>query len=689
MENESAVIPAQDDNATLKVGRKRERETSIEPQTPKGESDDPSTVVETRKRPAAKKNRLESLDEEDSSSPPRSPPLDHPIRADSTLDPDSATTAHPDIEDPPLSQNGPDAPKLREIQKQVKDLSWQDPSASGATPPEEPPTNDHHMRESTASPDKMDTEKAHDIQEIQEKASPVAAMIPLPEEPEKNEEIVVDASAETSEKKQDPVTVPEPSPSQELKPLASPIDITNDQPVATLDIPAPSSRTTPPRRRRSTDSDPPSDTDLTKSPTGGSSRKRKLITRESGFANDTSAHNEETSKRSRDSRQSTLHDEAGDETEGRAPKRVATPPPSGPASPPTSPPKRNGFGSFASAVSPLANVSGNTFGSVASQPKPFVAGFGAYMSSSSPFAKVASTAPAVFGQQSQIQKTSSFTDTTSPTSHQPLSASPSRSSTSINPFVPTSPPARSRSRSPSASSLNKRKSPPPPQVVMGTRAKPGQAFGSYNNARVGFASANASRHSPSPSLDATKANGGESQATEAGTQPNEETKNASWGEMLGSQGNGDVSDDEGKANKKLKVEEVEVTTGEENENTKYQVRAKLFQLDTRGTFKERGTGVLKINVRKSDESGARIVMRADGVYRTILNVLLFPGMHFSVGQDPRYLKLASIENGVPTHYAIRVSNAKVAQELYDNVESYIPSAQQAAGEDDDESDGEV
>ncbi|KAG8959518.1 hypothetical protein FRC03_007886 [Tulasnella sp. 419] len=117
---------------------------------------------------------------------------------------------------------------------------------------------------------------------------------------------------------------------------------------------------------------------------------------------------------------------------------------------------------------------------------------------------------------------------------------------------------------------------------------------------------------------------------------------------------------------------VEVTTGEENENTKYQVRARLYQLDTRGTYKERGTGVLKINVRKSDERGARIVMRTDGVYRLILNVLLFPGIHFRVGQDPRYIRLTSIEYGVPINYAIRVSNAKIAQELYDNIESCIP-----------------
>lgn len=49
-----------------------------------------------------------------------------------------------------------------------------------------------------------------------------------------------------------------------------------------------------------------------------------------------------------------------------------------------------------------------------------------------------------------------------------------------------------------------------------------------------------------------------------------------------------------------------MTTGEENEDTRHQVRARLYQLDDRGSYKERGTGILKINVRKNDGSTARI-----------------------------------------------------------------------------------
>lgn len=49
-----------------------------------------------------------------------------------------------------------------------------------------------------------------------------------------------------------------------------------------------------------------------------------------------------------------------------------------------------------------------------------------------------------------------------------------------------------------------------------------------------------------------------------------------------------------------------MTTGEEDEDTRHQVRGKLFQLDAARAYKERGMGILKIKVRKSSETGARL-----------------------------------------------------------------------------------
>ena len=47
-------------------------------------------------------------------------------------------------------------------------------------------------------------------------------------------------------------------------------------------------------------------------------------------------------------------------------------------------------------------------------------------------------------------------------------------------------------------------------------------------------------------------------------------------------------------------------TGEENEDTIFQVRGKLYALSDQNQWKERGTGLLKLNVRKSDAGGARL-----------------------------------------------------------------------------------
>lgn len=47
-----------------------------------------------------------------------------------------------------------------------------------------------------------------------------------------------------------------------------------------------------------------------------------------------------------------------------------------------------------------------------------------------------------------------------------------------------------------------------------------------------------------------------------------------------------------------------VTTGEEDEDTVFQARSKLF-VNEKG-WKERGVGLLKLNVQRSDGSGARL-----------------------------------------------------------------------------------
>lgn len=51
-------------------------------------------------------------------------------------------------------------------------------------------------------------------------------------------------------------------------------------------------------------------------------------------------------------------------------------------------------------------------------------------------------------------------------------------------------------------------------------------------------------------------------------------------------------------------------TGEEEDLTIFQTRAKLYTQDENFAYKERGTGLLKVNVRRRDGEGARIGMLA-------------------------------------------------------------------------------
>ena len=49
-----------------------------------------------------------------------------------------------------------------------------------------------------------------------------------------------------------------------------------------------------------------------------------------------------------------------------------------------------------------------------------------------------------------------------------------------------------------------------------------------------------------------------------------------------------------------------VLTGEEDEETIHQVRGKLYVLCPQNQWKERGTGQLRLNVRRFDGGGARL-----------------------------------------------------------------------------------
>ncbi|KAF8324335.1 uncharacterized protein EI90DRAFT_3130031 [Cantharellus anzutake] len=218
------------------------------------------------------------------------------------------------------------------------------------------------------------------------------------------------------------------------------------------------------------------------------------------------------------------------------------------------------------------------------------------------------------------------------------------------PEAPKSPRTKTRSSPPTkACTASSPKSPSP--GLVGSIPRSGTAFGSYAK--------------PTSMLGATASPPKED---EGKSEKPHSSEKSSFNDILAEKG----VDTEEPAETKPAIEEVDLHTGEEDEETLQQTRAKLYTMDARDTYKERGTGTLKVNVRKSDGRGARIIMRAEGVFRLLLNASLFAGMPCAIGQDPKFIKLSILEDGRFVHHAIKVGNPKIAQDLVDTILANLP-----------------
>ncbi|KAJ7255429.1 hypothetical protein B0H12DRAFT_1202147 [Mycena haematopus] len=364
-----------------------------------------------------------------------------------------------------------------------------------------------------------------------------------------------------------------------------------------------------------------------------------------------------------------LRDDPDKDENPRETKRPSPPPeqnaPKSP--PPAAAPKlallpQSGFMAYASTSSPFAAVKGrNLFASKnETSPSPFGTGPPVTSGTSSPFASSSFTA--ALGEPSSPPSTKRAVFG--------VSSSPFAASTKAKQDVLGS-----------TSKLGRAKSP-------GRRANPAagsSAFSAYAGGGVqGFSlSAKTRVRSGSPddsgasSLEraatAGSAFAGNGSAPDSGAEDERDDRPISFGEKL----RAGKDEEEGKSDEesaKLVLTEQEFMTGEEDEETVHQVRGKLFSLVDGNQWKERGTGTLKLNVRRSDGGGARLVMRKEAVYTVLLNVTLFHGMRCTLAQDARYIRLSVLEGGVATHYNLRVASAKAAQELLHEINANIPSA---------------
>jgi len=159
---------------------------------------------------------------------------------------------------------------------------------------------------------------------------------------------------------------------------------------------------------------------------------------------------------------------------------------------------------------------------------------------------------------------------------------------------------------------------------------------------------------------------------DSGVEDDRDDRPITFGEKLRA-GKDDEEDSKSDDEPRVVLTEQDPLTGEEDEETIHQVRGKLFSLVGGNQWKERGTGTLKLNVRRSDGSGARLVMRKEAVYTLLLNVTLFPGMRCTLAQDPRFVRFSVIEAGPTTHYNLKLATAKIAQDLLEEINANIPA----------------
>ncbi|ODV85165.1 hypothetical protein CANARDRAFT_7814 [[Candida] arabinofermentans NRRL YB-2248] len=134
--------------------------------------------------------------------------------------------------------------------------------------------------------------------------------------------------------------------------------------------------------------------------------------------------------------------------------------------------------------------------------------------------------------------------------------------------------------------------------------------------------------------------------------------------------------------KTVHLEKQEVKSGEEEESTVFQVKAKLYHLDLTKVsdgWKEKGVGILKVNkfLLPKENYSARLVMRQEGNFKLILNVPivkgfeLFKGMASSLNSD-KFIRFQVVEDKTPGQYALKIGMIENSMKLFESIKDQIP-----------------
>nr|POF26882.1 nuclear pore complex protein nup50a [Quercus suber] len=113
-------------------------------------------------------------------------------------------------------------------------------------------------------------------------------------------------------------------------------------------------------------------------------------------------------------------------------------------------------------------------------------------------------------------------------------------------------------------------------------------------------------------------------------------------------------------------QEVVMETGEEQERVVFTADSVMFEF-VDGGWKERGKGELKVNVSTTGTEKARLVMRARGNYRLILNASLYPDMKLT-NMEKKGITFACVnsasegKDGLST-FALKFKDASIMEEF--------------------------
>lgn len=135
--------------------------------------------------------------------------------------------------------------------------------------------------------------------------------------------------------------------------------------------------------------------------------------------------------------------------------------------------------------------------------------------------------------------------------------------------------------------------------------------------------------------------------------------------------------------KKVHLEKQDIKSGEENEDTIFQIKAKLYHMELSkisNGWKEKGFGIIKVNKLNKCENlnyNSRLIMRQNGNLKLILNLPIIKDFKILKGlpsslNGNKFVRLQILENGELVQYAIKIGQVENAEKLFETIRNQIP-----------------